>query len=130
MIVRLDKDALLQSQNQKDMGVESDKGSKVASEVDKIVKETKQKIADGSNPAVGISPSNSGRGHDTASLEDKEFVSTSLDGAVVEEEPAAISDEDSQNESPKSETAASEAEATEAKKSKNVEAEAATKAAS
>lgn len=128
MIVRLDKEALLQSQNQKDVGVESDNGPKVVSEVDKIVKETKQKIADGSTPAVGVSPSNSGRGHDTVSVEEKEFVPTSLGGTVVEEEPAVISDEES--ESPKSETAVAETETTAQKKKTDSEAEAPKKAAS
>lgn len=128
MIVRLDKEALLQSQNQKDVGVESDNGPKVVSEADKIIKETKQKIADGSTPAVGVSPSNSGRGHDAVSVEEKEFVPTSLGGTVVEEEPAVISDEESQ--SPKSETAAAETETTEEKKKPGSEAEATKKAAS
>lgn len=119
MIVRLDREALVQSQNQKDLGVESDSGPKVVSEVDKIVEETKQKIADGSTPAVGVSPSNGGRGHDSVTAEGNEFVPTSLDGAVVEEEPANISDEDSPGGSPKSETAAPDTKTAETKAGKD-----------
>ena len=99
MIVRFDREALLQSRNQASLGVESssaDKGSKaVASEVDKIVKETRQKIADGSTPAVGVSASNGGRGHDAvATVEEKEkekggFKPTTLGGAGSEEKAGA-----------------------------------------
>ena len=111
MVVRFEKEATIQSQNNRDVGVETDNnnsssnGSTKFSEVDKLVNETKQKIADGSAPAVGISPSNSGRGHDpipvnsnsnsnssSSSNEEGEFVPTPLDGAVLEEEPSAISD--------------------------------------
>jgi protein phosphatase PTC1 len=102
MVVRFEKEATIQSQNNRDVGVEADNnnGSTKVSEVDKLVNETKQKIADGSAPAVGVSPSNSGRGHDpipvnsnsSGSNEEGEFVPTSLDGAVLEEEPSAISD--------------------------------------
>ncbi|KFH43922.1 Protein phosphatase 2C-like protein [Hapsidospora chrysogenum ATCC 11550] len=111
MVVRFEKEATIQSQNNRDVGVETDNnnnssssnGSTKVSEVDKLLNETKQKIADGSAPAVGISPSNSGRGHDpipvnsnsnssSSSNEEGEFVPTSLDGAVLEEEPSAISD--------------------------------------
>lgn len=91
MIVRFDKEALLQSQSHEDVGVETEKGPKGVSEVDKIVKEVKQKIADGSTPAVGVSASNSGRGRDPIAVEEKEeFVPTTLDDAVVEEEPIAV----------------------------------------
>lgn len=130
MIVRLDKEALLQSQHQKDVGVESDTGPKVVSEVDRIVKETKQKIADGSTPAVGVSASNSGRGHDTISLEEKEFVPTSLGGAVAEENSTTTSDDVSTGELSAPETAIPKTKATETKQTKDVEAGAATKEAS
>ena len=129
MIVRLDKDGLVQSQNNKDVGVETDSGLKAVSEVDKIVQETKAKIAEGSAPAVGVSPSNSGRGHDPLSAEEKEFVPTTLDG-TVEEEPSAISDDESPEatpnlEKPTTETATA---TTETKSTKEDEAEAAKKA--
>lgn len=67
MIVRFDKDALLDSQNNKDLsiGVEGDKPAAVGkiSEVEKIVGATKKQIAE-SGSAVGVSASNSGKGHD------------------------------------------------------------------
>lgn len=123
MIVRFDKEALLQAQNQKDVGVDSDSGSKAASEVDRIVKETKQKIADGSTPAVGVSASNSGRGHDSAaSVEETEFVPTSLDGAVLEEEPSTTSDEDVTGDAPKAETGAPTTNTVDVKTSENTDA--------
>jgi len=89
MIVRFDKAALLDSQNNKDnaIGVEgdlTDVDGKVT-ETEKIVGSTKLKIAEGGTPAVGISASNSGRGHDPAPIEDGEFKRTTIDGPVVEE---------------------------------------------
>ena len=97
MVVRFEKEATIQSQNKKDRGVNSENGSAKVSEVDKLVNETKQKIAEGSAPAVGISPSNSGRGHDPIPVGEEEFVPTTLDGAVLEEEPSAISDDEEDN---------------------------------
>lgn len=74
MVVRFDKQALLDHQNNKDqaIGVEGDvvSASGKLSEVDKILSETKAKIAEGNTPAVGVSASNSGKGHDLAPLED------------------------------------------------------------
>ena len=98
MVVRFEKEATIQSQNNRDRGVESENGSAKVSEVDKLVSETKQKIADGSAPAVGVSPSNSGRGHDPIPVGEEEFIPTTLDGAVLEEEPSAISDEEEEEE--------------------------------
>ncbi|KAJ9136736.1 Protein phosphatase 2C isoform beta [Pleurostoma richardsiae] len=99
MIVRFIKDALIENQNNKDnpIGVEGDPASTSGkvSEVDKIVNATKQKIAEGSNPSVGISASNSGRGHDPGPdpgpAEDSEgrFTPTAIEGSV-EEEPAQV----------------------------------------
>lgn len=102
MIVRLDKEALAQSQTSQDAEPESNLGaaSKV-SEADKIIMDTKQKIADGSTPAVGVSASNSGRGYENAatnenaptkanaSTNEGDFVPTTLSDALVEE-PIAI----------------------------------------
>lgn len=99
MVVRLDKEALAQSQTSQDAEPEANHGaaSKV-SEADKIVMDTKQKIADGQTPAVGVSASNSGRGYDNASTDEKtnegDFVPTTLSDALVEE-PIAIEDSDS-----------------------------------
>ncbi|KAK3379715.1 phosphatase 2C-like domain-containing protein [Lasiosphaeria ovina] len=98
MIVRLDKMALLDNQNNKDnaIGVEGDPAtaSGKVSEVEKIVSTTKQKIAEGGTTPVGVSASNSGRGHDPAPLEDGEptFTPTLIEGSV-EEEPSSIEED-------------------------------------
>lgn len=101
MVVRFNKDALIENQNNKDnpIGVEGDQSiapGKV-SEAEKIVSATKQKITEGSTPAVGVSASNSGRGHDPVPLEDgadNSFVPTAIEGPV-EEEPAQIDNDES-----------------------------------
>lgn len=89
MVVRLDKDAMARAT--KTGGADGDDAGK-ASEVDKIVSETKQKIADGSAPAVGVSATNSGRGFDATGAADEEFVPTALDASVAEE--VAVEDDD------------------------------------
>ncbi|CCC08324.1 unnamed protein product [Sordaria macrospora k-hell] len=100
MIVRFDKQALLENQNNKDnaIGVEGDAttAAGTVTETEKIVTATKQKIAEGSTPAVGISASNFGRGHDPTPIatpvedgEKKPFVPTTIEGSV-EEEPVII----------------------------------------
>lgn len=97
MIVRLDKEALLESQNDKDnaIGVERPPPNPAkVSEADKIIRETKQKIAEGDTPAIGVSASNSGRGHDPASIDNGDFKPTTLDG-TLEEEPGPIDEKDS-----------------------------------
>lgn len=98
MIVRFDKQALLENQNNKDsaIGVEGDAttAAGTVTETEKIVTATKQKIAEGSTPAVGISASNFGRGHDPTPIEDgdkTQFVPTTIEGSV-EEEPVVLSD--------------------------------------
>jgi protein phosphatase PTC1 len=86
MVVRFDKVALMETQKDKAIGVESDitDTSGKISEAEKIVSLTKQKIADGV-PAVGVSGSNSGRGHDPVPLGDGEaFKPTTLKGPVDE----------------------------------------------
>ncbi|KAF9877950.1 protein phosphatase 2C [Colletotrichum karsti] len=97
MIVRLDKAALLESQNDKEssVGVERPPPSNAAkvSEAEKIVQDTKKKIADGGTPAIGVSASNSGRGHDPASIDNGDFKPTTLDG-TLEEEPGPIDEND------------------------------------
>ena len=112
MIVRFDKDGLLQNQQDKDVGVDTGAASSAkVSEVDKIVMDTKQKITDGSTPAVGVSASNSGRGHDRLPLEtdneNEDFVPTVLDG-TVEEEPMPLGETDSPEVTPGVEKLASE----------------------
>ncbi|KAI1321265.1 protein serine/threonine phosphatase 2C [Xylariaceae sp. FL0255] len=109
MIIRFDKAALL-SQNNKNqpIGVEGDESSAVGkiSEAEKIVNSTKQKIAEGDTPAVGVSASNSGQGRDPDPIEDAEaFRPTIIEGSV-EEEPASIegNDESTASEKVNSET--------------------------
>ncbi|KAF3062922.1 Protein phosphatase 2C [Trichoderma lentiforme] len=98
MIVRFDKEALAQSQatpTRSDTEAESNNGTAAkVSEVDKIISDTKQKIAEGKTPAVGVSASNSGRGYDAVPAQEEGFVPTSLSDALVEE-PIAIEEDDS-----------------------------------
>ncbi|KAL2156316.1 hypothetical protein VTH82DRAFT_1061 [Thermothelomyces myriococcoides] len=97
MIIRLDKEALLEHQNNKDkaIGVEGDPAtaSGKVSEVEKILKNAQAKAAEDGGPSVGISASNSGKGHDPLAAEEAsaEFVPTVIQGPV-EEEPASIVD--------------------------------------
>ncbi len=97
MIIRFDKQAILENQTNKDsaIGVEGDASTAAGkvSEVEKIVGATKQKIAEGDSPAVGVSASNSGRGHDPTPIEDGDngFTPTIIEGSV-EEEPSTVND--------------------------------------
>lgn len=99
MIVRFDKDALRESQNNREnpIGVESDPASTSGkiSETEKIVGVVKKQIAEGAS-AVGVSASNSGRGHDPIAPDnasgDSSFTPTTLDGSL-EEEPLEIDGE-------------------------------------
>ncbi|KAI1777641.1 PP2C-domain-containing protein [Hypoxylon cercidicola] len=98
MIVRFDKAALVEQQHNKEnpLGVEGDstgKSGKV-SEADKIVSSTKQKIADGDTPAIGVSASNGGRGHDPIPIEDGDAFKPTIIEGPVEEEPASLEDSD------------------------------------
>ncbi|KAM0321635.1 hypothetical protein ACHAQA_009991 [Verticillium albo-atrum] len=90
MVVRFDKAALLESQNDKEnaIGIELAPRSGKSSEADKIVRDTKQKILEGDVPAIGVSASNSGRGQDPGPVPE-DFRPTTLDG-TVEEEPGPI----------------------------------------
>ncbi|KAM0635776.1 hypothetical protein ACHAPW_001444 [Verticillium nonalfalfae] len=109
MVVRFDKAALLESQNDKDnaIGVELATRSGKSSEADKIVRDTKQKILDGDVPAVGVSASNSGRGQDPGSAPD-DFKPTTLDG-TVEEEPGPVDAAGPEETSPEVSTSAENA---------------------
>ncbi|KAK4241907.1 phosphatase 2C-like domain-containing protein [Achaetomium macrosporum] len=96
MVVRFDKQALLENQNNKDkaIGVEGDAvtASGKITETEKLVGTTKAKIAEGGAAAVGVSASNGGKGHPSAHEGgDKGFTPTVIDGPV-EEEPASIDD--------------------------------------
>lgn len=75
MIVRLDR---AQGKDDGDSGREADK----------IVNDVTKKATDGSAPAGGVSATNN-------NLSEGEFVPTSLDKAVVEEEPDPIEEKDS-----------------------------------
>ena len=96
MVVRLDKQGLLDNQHNREnpIGVEGD--AAVASgkvlESEKILITTKQKLAESGTPPVGVSASNSGRGYDPGSHEEgSDFIPTIIEG-TVEEEPNAISE--------------------------------------
>ncbi|KAI1452096.1 PP2C-domain-containing protein [Annulohypoxylon moriforme] len=98
MIVRFDKAALLEHQNNKEnpIGVEGDStnaGGNV-SEADRIVSSTKQKIAEGDTPAIGISASNSGRGHDLVPIDGGDSFKPTIIEGPVEEEPPSLEDSD------------------------------------
>ncbi|KAK3302315.1 phosphatase 2C-like domain-containing protein [Chaetomium strumarium] len=100
MIVRFDKQALIENQNNKDkaIGVEGDAvtASGKITETEKLVGTAKAKIAESGAPAVGISASNGGKGHPSAHESgDKGFTPTVIDGPV-EEEPASIDDDSSE----------------------------------
>ncbi|KAI1422830.1 phosphatase 2C-like domain-containing protein [Xylaria sp. FL1777] len=91
MIIRFDKAALL-DQNNKDrhIGVEGDNTgeSGKVSEAEKIVSSTKQKIAEGDTPAIGVSASNSGRGRDPTPIDEGDtFTPTIIKESVEEEDP-------------------------------------------
>ncbi|EEU39503.1 uncharacterized protein NECHADRAFT_94471 [Fusarium vanettenii 77-13-4] len=78
MVVRLDQT--------KEAVVEAEGAASQVSEADKIVSETKQKIAEGSTPAVGVSASSHASNSDPPIVvQEGEFVPTSLDEAVAEE---------------------------------------------
>ncbi|TGJ84978.1 hypothetical protein E0Z10_g3804 [Xylaria hypoxylon] len=97
MIIRFDKAALL-DQNNKDrhIGVEGDSTgeSGKVSEAEKIVSSTKQKIAEGDTPAVGVSASNSGRGRDPTPIDEGDTFKPTTIKESVEEEELGSADED------------------------------------
>lgn len=70
MIVRLHKTAIQETATTKSIGVEGDKGHTTGkvSEVEKIVADAKRKVVEGGAPVVGVSGSNSGKGHDPATV--------------------------------------------------------------
>lgn len=85
MIVRFDVEAALRSQNtQRHDSTESGGSTAKFSEVEKIVMDAKQKIADGSSTAVGVSASNSGHGYEPIAADGGDFVPTALDGTMKE----------------------------------------------
>ncbi|RDA94510.1 hypothetical protein CP533_2718 [Ophiocordyceps camponoti-saundersi (nom. inval.)] len=94
MIVRFDKETGPQNVDAKNPSGESDGTAAKVGEVEKIVTATKQKIADGSLPAVGVSArSNSQGSNEITSPCDGEFVPTTLE-ETLEEEPVATKEDD------------------------------------
>lgn len=93
MIVRFDKQGTLDQQSSKEIGVEGDSASASGklSEAEKIINETKAKIAEGNTPAVGISASNFGHGRDPVKLEaEADLTPTAIEGSVEEESSQAV----------------------------------------
>ncbi|KAI1810181.1 protein serine/threonine phosphatase 2C [Poronia punctata] len=97
MIIRFDKAALLDhTQKDRAIGVEGDtiSGNGKVTEADKIVSSTKQKIAEGDTPALGVSACNSGRGRDPTPVDDGDTFKPTIIKESVEEEPTSIEDSD------------------------------------
>lgn len=94
MIVRLDRDALVDSHKSKggpvSTALDSTRWDTTPSEADTIVNNVKQKIADGEALAIGVSATNSGRGHGPPAAEEA-FKRTTIKGPV-EEEPSLASE--------------------------------------
>ena len=89
MIVRFDREALKEAHKKDPIGVEGDASGKL-SEVEKLVHNAKQSIAEGS-PAIGVSATNSGKGHDLMRSNTKDsnsFTPTIIEGSVQEESTA------------------------------------------
>lgn len=98
MVVRLNKGAHLDTVKNKHeaIGVEGDPSSLPGkiSEVEKLVGDAKRKVQAEGIPGVGISGSNSGKGHDSAvPKEDEAFSRVSME-KVVEEEPGLTDEAD------------------------------------
>ena len=94
MVVRLNKTALtLATQDAASaIGVEGDPAclpGKV-SEAEKIVAAAKRKVEEDGVPAVGVSGSNSGKGHDPKTAEEEEQSKRISMEKVVEEEPTLV----------------------------------------
>jgi protein phosphatase PTC1 len=95
MIVRLNRGATLETATNKasPIGVEGDHSDSTGkiSEVEKIVGDARRKVQEDGVPGVGISGSNSGKGHDPSSdnLDEDAFKKISME-RVVEEEPGLV----------------------------------------
>ncbi|KAH8668110.1 phosphatase 2C-like domain-containing protein [Tricladium varicosporioides] len=94
MIVRLNKTALHTAAKDASaaIGVEGDPASHPGkiSEAEKIVSEAKRKVQEDGVPGIGVSGSNSGKGHDPKTLEEEEQIKRSNMEKVIEEEPALV----------------------------------------
>jgi protein phosphatase PTC1 len=104
MIVRFNKAALLTTSKEPSsaIGVEGDPHSIPGkpSEVEKIVGDAKRKVQEDGIPGVGVSGSNSGKGHDPKMPDEipiDESVKQRIEmEKVVEEEPGLVEGEDSE----------------------------------
>lgn len=95
MIVRFNKSALMNATKEPSsaIGVEGDPLSVTGklSEADKIVGEAKRKVQEDGVPGIGVSGSNSGKGHDPKMpTEEDEAVRKRNMERVVEEEPSLV----------------------------------------
>ena len=94
MIVRFNKTALLTTAKEPSsaIGVEGDilSPSGKISEVEKIVGDAKRKVQEDGVPGVGVSGSNSGKGHDPKPIVEQEEVKRVSMEKVVEEEPGLV----------------------------------------
>ncbi len=93
MIVRFNKSALSATHSDP-IGVEGDPASASGkiSEVEKIVGDARRKVIDEGIPAVGVSGSNSGKGHDPVPIaeSEREGIFKAEMERVVEEEPGLV----------------------------------------
>ncbi len=94
MIVRFNKPALLTTTKESHaaIGVEGDPNSHPGkvSEVDKIVGDARRKVNEEGVPGVGVSGSNSGRGHDPKLPDAAEAETKKVMEKVVEEDPGLV----------------------------------------
>lgn len=94
MIVRLNKTALHTAAKDASaaIGVEGDPASHPGkiSEAEKIVGEAKRKVQEDGVPGIGVSGSNSGKGHDPKTAEEEEQIKRSNMEKVIEEEPTLV----------------------------------------
>lgn len=92
MIVRFNKSALLTTTKEPSsaIGVEGDPNSIAGkiSESEKIVIEARRKVQEEGVPGVGVSGSNSGKGHDPVPIPEDDVRKTMQ--KVVEEEPSLV----------------------------------------
>ena len=97
MVVRFNRPALLTATKESSaaIGVEGDPNSQSGkvSEVDKIVGDAKRKVQE-DGVGIGISGSNSGRGHDPKSAAEEEQNKRVSMEKVVEEEPGLVEEAD------------------------------------
>lgn len=99
MIVRLNKSAHLTTSKEPSsaIGVEGDALSAAGkiSEAEKIVGEAKRKVQEDGVPGVGVSGSNSGKGHDPKPIVEQEDSKRANMEKVVEEDPILTAGDDS-----------------------------------